>query len=52
MSVKVLVFQIQSVLDISNADISKYPFIPKNIIDAEFLFLFTFQLLLSQTTDI
>ena len=43
--------QIQPILDISNTEISKYPLTLKNIIYTHFLFVFMFQLLLSQAVD-
>ena len=48
-----VILHIQSTLTISNTDISKYSFVLKNILYTYFFsFFFTFQLLLSQTTDI
>ena len=43
---------IQSALLISNTGISKYSLLSKNTVYTTFLFLYTFQLLLSKTTDI
>ena len=43
---------LQSTLDISNTDISKYPLISKNIVWITFLYLFIFQIILSQISDI
>ena len=44
--------EIQSTVDVSNTNISNYSLISKNMVETYFLFLFVFQLLLSQTTDI
>ena len=41
---------IQLTLVTSNTDISKYPLISKNIVKMCFLFFFTFEVLLAQTS--
>ena len=43
---------LESTLDDSNTDISKYPLISKTIVRTHFLFFITFQFLCSSTTDI
>ena len=44
--------QVESTLNISNSDISNYPVMSKDSVDTLLSLFFSFQLFLSQTTDI